>query len=110
MKGFEIIHNGKKTTIGVENGLSVIHIDTVDVAGRKDAYLYSCHVNRETKTKDVWHNTPISVGDEIEIKMVEIEQADTPIKSISDYTISQPVSKLERFHELETLLKKKGLL
>lgn len=41
MKGIEISHNNKTTTIGTENGLLIVHIDSVNTSDRKDAFIYS---------------------------------------------------------------------
>ncbi len=111
MKGIEFIHNDKTLTIGTEDGLLTLHIDSVDVKDRKGAFIYAAIVEYDTKTRNIWHQyTPVTVGDSIEIRMIDTQKMDSPVKSVYDNKITRPVSKLESFYRLESLLKEKGLI
>lgn len=111
MKAFEIIHNDKKTIVGVEDGLLTILVNTLNANGRKDSFIYSGTVEYDSKTKNTWHEfLPIEEGDVIKIKVVDADNLTPPVKSIRDENIKRPESKLERFYRLENLLKQEGLI
>lgn len=74
MKAFEIIQNGNKTVVGVADGLLTILVETLNVNGRKDSFIYSSAVEYASKTKNTWHNyLPVKEGDVIKIKVVDTE-------------------------------------
>lgn len=111
MKGIEISHNNRTTTIGIENGLLIVHINCIDTKNKKDVFIYSSSTDFETKTQNTWHEfTPISIGEVFEIKIVDIREIDSPVKTVYDRTIIHPISKLEQFYKLESLLKEKNMI
>lgn len=111
MKAFEIIHNDNKTIVGVADGLLTILVNTLNVNGRKDSFIYSGTMDYTSKTRNTWHGyLPIKEGDVIKIKVVDAENITPPVKSIRDEKIKRPESKLESFYRLENLLKQEGLI
>lgn len=111
MKGFEIIHHNRTTIAGTDNGLLVININTVNTNFRKDAFIHSYSVEYDTLESKIWHDfTRVEVGDTFKIEVEDIKETDTPTKILKDPNIVRPISKLEEFYKLDSLLKEKGLL
>lgn len=111
MIGIEITHTDKKSIVGEDEGLIIIHIDSVNINNRKDTFIHSQSVNYDTNERKIWHEiSPVSLGDVIEIKVTDTNNVDHPIKIVHENNIQSPISKLEEFYKIESLLKEKGLL
>jgi hypothetical protein len=108
MKGFEISYNNQeKTNAAVEDGMITIHIFTKNDGSR----LYVEGVDYGEYKKYVWNaHSPISIGDQWDIKVTEVNAPSTPAKTSIDKSIKRPPTKLEIFRALEETLKKEGLL
>ena len=64
MKAIEITYNGQSTTVGVEDGLLTINIESMNVNGQKRAFFYSGTVDYAAKRRNTWHKyLPIAPGD-----------------------------------------------
>jgi hypothetical protein len=73
--------------------------------------MYIGGVDYEEYKRYVWYNNfPIKIGDKFEIKFAEIDIPSSPAKITDDKNIKRPKTKLEFFYELETELKKQGLI
>ncbi len=106
MKGIELIHNGKPVRVGVKDGTLLITVTVGQKCGdavRANGYDY------EDGKDNMWLNAPLETGDVLQVKAVELDAFDAPVRS-KDYVRPQKVDKLKRFYELEDELKKKGLL
>ncbi|MBE6307764.1 MAG: hypothetical protein E7087_00430 [Bacteroidales bacterium] len=111
MNGIEIIYNNKRTLIGVKNGQTIVHINSINSNNKKGAFLYSASIDYDNKIRHIGHKyNLIEKGDIIKIRLVNIKDTTTPIESVYDNNITPLPSKLEMFYALETSLKSKGLL
>jgi hypothetical protein len=107
MKGFEIRHNDKTTKTGVKDGMIAIHL--FDNSG--DSRIYAEGVDYEKHKRYVWYDwSPIKIGDQFEVKVVETDDISIPVKIIEDKNIKRPMSKLAFFREFEAKLKQEGLI
>lgn len=108
MKGIRLNYKDNQLNICVEKELFTIRIDNVV---DKCTFMHVGSVDYDTHKRNIWHEfTPIDLGDVFEIGLTDIQEADPPAKSMYDTNIKRPISKLEGFYKLESLLKEKGLL
>ncbi|MBQ8269775.1 MAG: hypothetical protein IJZ22_01025 [Bacteroidaceae bacterium] len=111
MNGIEIIYNNKRTLIGVKNGQTIVHINSINSNNENGAILYSASIDYDNKVRHIWHKyNKIKKGDILKIRLVNIKEITTPIESVYDNNITPLPSKLEIFYALEASLKSKGLL
>jgi hypothetical protein len=62
------------------------------------------------KLKDRNEYNPIKIGDKFEIKFTETDASSAPAKVTEDKNVKRPKTKLDCFRELESELKKQGLI
>jgi hypothetical protein len=113
--GIEIRYNDKTTKVAVEDGMITVHLfnQNGNSPGLKDGdtRMDIWGIDYGKCIRYVWSDSfPINIGDRIEIKAAEIEVPSPPAKITEDKSIKRPKTKLEFFYELETELKKQGLL
>jgi hypothetical protein len=73
--------------------------------------LYIGGVDYSECRNDVWYDwSPLKTGDQLDIKVAEINDPSMPVKTSIDRSIKRPETKLKFFRELEVELKKQGLL
>jgi hypothetical protein len=113
--GIEIRYNGKTTKVSVEDGMITVHLfnQNGNSPGLKDgdSRMDIWGIDYEKCTRYAWYDSlPINIGDRFEIKVTEIDVPSSPAKTTEDKSIKRPKTKLEFFRELETELKKQGLI
>ena len=107
MKGFKIQTKEKIEKVAIKNGMLTINIFT-----KKDSNcLYIGGVDYIEKKNYVWADfIPISLGDKLSIELSEIDETSVPSKVTINNNIESPTTKLENFRNLESYLKKEGVL
>jgi hypothetical protein len=113
--GIEIRYNDKTTKVSVEDGMITVHLfnQNGNSPGLKDgdSRMDIWGIDYEKCTRYVWYDSlPINIGDRFEIKVTEIDAPSSPAKTTEDKSVKRPKTKLEFFRELETELKKQGLI
>lgn len=107
MEGFEITYNGQSTSIELDELTTILINHVVD----RDSFIHVENVNYTTKEQKIWYEfTPLQLGDRFKITFLNINKSDTPQKRMHKPTMKCPISDIERFYQLESLLKEKGLL
>lgn len=106
MIGFEIIHDGNKIIVAVNDGLLTIHL----FDNKGDCRIYTDAIDYEFSQRSIWHNwKKISLGDDFLMKFVEIDEPSIPFCK-EDIEVVKPITKMEIFRTLEAKLKKEGLI
>lgn len=107
MKGLKINYKGENTIAAVKDG-DLLVVDIHDVRG--EAFFYVDSVDYEEQLGRVWYPiVPIELGDTLEFEVVETDQMTEPVEP-EKKEIKRPISKLEQFYQLESLIKERGLL
>lgn len=106
MIGFEIIHDGIKKRVAVNDGLLTIHL----FDNKGDCRIYTDAIDYEFSQRCIWYNwEKISLGDDFLMKFVEIDKPSIPFCK-EDIEVVKPITKMEIFRTLEAKLKKEGLI
>ncbi|MCK0205084.1 hypothetical protein [Ornithobacterium rhinotracheale] len=112
MIGFELITKEKNISAAVEQG--VVTIVLTKLNNELDNYIYlDCSGLRkfgEKEQKIVWNSTPLNIGDEITIKVKQIEKTSPPIESTEREPESINEKKLKNYYALKKELEDKGLI
>lgn len=107
MEGFEITYNGQSISIELDELTTILINHVVD----RDSSIYVGNVNYTTKERKIWNDfTPLQLGDRLKITFLNINKSDPPQKNMHESTMKRPISDIESFYKLESLLKEKGLL
>lgn len=107
MQGFKVTFNGQEISVGLEDGLLMIHL--FDLVGR-ETRLSVCGVDYARQKEVTWLNCPLQVGDRIDLEFSELETVSSPETERFDETIQRPFTKLALLRNMEQYLKSKGLL
>ena len=107
MKGFAIKYKDEEIKLGVNEGISTIHV--FDQNGTSQSYIGL--LDNSSNETHIWHNfITLDKDESIEIELIELEENSPPSEIVKMGPLPAPKSKLEMFLELEKSLKEKGLL
>ena len=107
MKGLKINYKGKNMSAAVKDGVLLV-VDMHDVRG--ESFFYAGSVVYDEQLGRVWYPiVPIELGDTFEFEVVETDQMTEPGET-KKKDVERPISKLEQFYQLESLIKERGLL
>ena len=107
MKGLKINYKRKNTIAAVKDG-DLLVVDMHDVRG--ESFFYAGSVDYDEQLGRVWYSiVTIELGDTFEFEVVETDQMTEPVET-KKKDVERPISKLEQFYRLESLIKERGLL
>lgn len=107
MKGFAIKHKEEEIKMGVNEGVSTIHVFHQNGASQS----YIGLLDNSSNESHIWHNfITLDKDDSLEIELVELKENSPPSEIVKMGPQPATPSKLEMFLALEKTLKEKGLL
>lgn len=115
MKGITINYKGEEMKVAVKDGQITVNLfnnnGNSPALADGESRMYITGVDYEEYKRYVWYdNIPIKIGDKFEIEYTEIEVSSAPAKVTEDKNVKRPKTKLDCFRELESELKKQGLI
>jgi hypothetical protein len=115
MKGITVNYNGEEMKVAVKDGIITVHLfnnnGNSPALADGESCMYIRGVDYAECKHYIWNEyNPIRIGDKFEIEFTEIDVSSVPAKVTEDKNVRRPKTKLDCFCELETELKKQGLI
>jgi len=111
MIGFEIKSKNEKMTVALEKGVVSVIFTRVKNMERDEIQLSATGLNIEKQENYKWLFRNLQLGEEINIKVIELENSSDPIK-VENYPMEKLIldDKLKRYQNLKRELEEAGLI